>query len=952
MIIIAVSSLVILTSLIFVYAEHTETSVGTAVTPEEFTNIIETSTGVYTANYVIELPALSASQEYIFDGTENTSSQTFEISGTNLQPYLFQIDDGNAGKYVFKNMTIDVDEVTGISIGTGTGSVSFENVDFTGGSCYSMIESNCSNLKIDSCSFNGSYITYVTVYDGSLTIANSWFRGDSYWGVEAYTSGKILIDNCYFQNAISAITFSPDSNADLTISNCTFLAPAGDVYDTSLVEIYPGGYSTGNSIKLTNSLFEGSGYNCQAIDLFGNSTGTMAIEDCYFFDLESDNSIVSLDSSMSFSITGTTFYSNMTSYGLPVLQIAGMDGQIINSTFLNNYIYADVPTGCVSITDSQKVDLIYDTFWENQYEIPGDPPIWGGASLQIGDGVTVDLINSIMDPQDDGSTSSILNQGGTIVNKGSIDVVSDNTLIVALPESGNNGLMAGCDLSEYFDITDTTQEEIWTTMIIPYGLADGNGVAQSGLPQTDQRGVARQGKIDIGSVTVKSALFDANNAKGGYWEDIGYYGYSEYEPYQFLKEIIYGQYEQLAVPALNPENTILLPSDKGPYNIDGLRFLGWSTNSSAALPDSNFVNPLHGTMSGEFAIDTTYYAIWGENFAVEFVPGNGLTPVVKAWADNGSEVPSYGTVNNKTLTGWTYDPAGTVAWDPTTPLDGNITVYGQWTAAQSLTVKFVNGDQTNTVSVPPGNSVPKPSDPVRQGFVFSGWFTAADGGTEWNFATSITNNLTLYAQWEPATYFTVTFDPHNGGAMFTAKVEGGQKVSPPQTPELRDNVFGGWFTSPEGGTKWNFDSPVTGDMTLYAHWSTDSGGGGGGFDNKDSLSVVAVIVASIFASLGIIPLALGGIIAPQGSIANLFQHGTDNVSTDNTGEDIIVTFDPENGRSSWTATVGMGRLLGIPGNPGAPSGMKFSHWSESPNGPPFNFMTPIRKVTHLFAVYK
>ena len=58
-------------------------------------------------------------------------------------------------------------------------------------------------------------------------------------------------------------------------------------------------------------------------------------------------------------------------------------------------------------------------------------------------------------------------------------------------------------------------------------------------------------------------------------------------------------------------------------------------------------------------------------------------------------------------------------------------------------------------SVPPitglsyGDTITAPPAPTKDGFTFAGWYTREDLTTEWNFADSITGDMTLYAKWTP-----------------------------------------------------------------------------------------------------------------------------------------------------------------------------------------------------------
>jgi len=77
-------------------------------------------------------------------------------------------------------------------------------------------------------------------------------------------------------------------------------------------------------------------------------------------------------------------------------------------------------------------------------------------------------------------------------------------------------------------------------------------------------------------------------------------------------------------------------------------------------------------------------------------------------------------------------------------------------------------------------------------------------------AASITPFLPLYA---------VAFDAQGGTAVPTADVLDGGTASAPTAPTREGYDFVGWFTAPTGGEKWDFDSAVAGDTTLYARWT-------------------------------------------------------------------------------------------------------------------------------------
>lgn len=114
--------------------------------------------------------------------------------------------------------------------------------------------------------------------------------------------------------------------------------------------------------------------------------------------------------------------------------------------------------------------------------------------------------------------------------------------------------------------------------------------------------------------------------------------------------------------------------------------------------------------------------------------------------------------------------------------------------------------------------------PTRDGYVFAGWNTAADGsGTNCAAGSGIERSedslaLTLYAQWNKLV--TVSFDlcGHGGTNISSQTFVSGNKASEPTAPKEDGWVFGGWYTEKGCQYRFSFDSAVTSDITLYAKW--------------------------------------------------------------------------------------------------------------------------------------
>ncbi len=97
--------------------------------------------------------------------------------------------------------------------------------------------------------------------------------------------------------------------------------------------------------------------------------------------------------------------------------------------------------------------------------------------------------------------------------------------------------------------------------------------------------------------------------------------------------------------------------------------------------------------------------------------------------------------------------------------------------------------------------------------------TNADGRVTYDYRFSDAYEpLHAQVQFE-STVYTVAFDTNGGSGNTVISVVSGETVSAPDAPTREGYTFDGWYTAKDGGTKYDFSKPVTGDLTLYAHWT-------------------------------------------------------------------------------------------------------------------------------------
>jgi uncharacterized repeat protein (TIGR02543 family) len=78
---------------------------------------------------------------------------------------------------------------------------------------------------------------------------------------------------------------------------------------------------------------------------------------------------------------------------------------------------------------------------------------------------------------------------------------------------------------------------------------------------------------------------------------------------------------------------------------------------------------------------------------------------------------------------------------------GAITINVVSPTAETVTFDSQGGGAVTAQTVNSGSTATRPEDPTRAGYTFNGWFTAATGGSRYDFTSPVTSSFTLYAQW-------------------------------------------------------------------------------------------------------------------------------------------------------------------------------------------------------------
>ena len=186
-------------------------------------------------------------------------------------------------------------------------------------------------------------------------------------------------------------------------------------------------------------------------------------------------------------------------------------------------------------------------------------------------------------------------------------------------------------------------------------------------------------------------------------------------------------------------------------------------------------------------------------------------------------------------TNWTYLHVGELDDEEDTNfLSGNLVFYS---------ARFVTEDSEHVTGMPnaeythnavavydyylDGETITIPDAvPERYGYDFLGWSVKAvpaenDKLLKAGDTVTVDGDVVFTAQWKLKEY-TVSFDSKGGTKVDSQIVEHGSTATKPGNPHRNDYTFKGWYLD---GKKFDFSTPITGDITLVARWATKTSGG-------------------------------------------------------------------------------------------------------------------------------
>lgn len=271
---------------------------------------------------------------------------------------------------------------------------------------------------------------------------------------------------------------------------------------------------------------------------------------------------------------------------------------------------------------------------------------------------------------------------------------------------------------------------------------------------------------------------------------------------------------------------------------------------------------------------------------------------------------------------------------------------------QKCIIEFYSFENIEKKEIQKGKYIQKPNDPVREGYIFNGWY---NNGELFDFSNPIMHNIKLEAEWEEKLtddVYIVSFDSDGGTKVESQNINGNGKVVKPADPIKDGYTFIEWQLE---NSVYDFTDKVTKGITLKAIWKIsekititfDTDGGN--------------IIENQIISENTIP------VKPKDPIKSgytfVMWNLDDNEYTFNEkiNKDTIlkavwekssmktITFDSNGGNSVKKQIIEKGKLAVKPTNP-TKSGYVFVSWQI--DGVDYNFATKVTRDLTLIATWK
>ena len=192
---------------------------------------------------------------------------------------------------------------------------------------------------------------------------------------------------------------------------------------------------------------------------------------------------------------------------------------------------------------------------------------------------------------------------------------------------------------------------------------------------------------------------------------------------------------------------VVVKDNDGNLSVVGYEFKGWGLSKDAKEPIKTF----------KIENDTTLYAQWElvptKTYEITF-NSNGGNSVETQIINKDDKVikPVDPTKEGYIFSGWFIDEELTNLYNFETTVTDDFTLYAKWEEmlSETYTISFNSngGSEIESQIVNKDDKVTEPESPIRERYIFKGWFIDEELTNLYDFETTVTGDFTLYAKWD------------------------------------------------------------------------------------------------------------------------------------------------------------------------------------------------------------
>ncbi len=178
--------------------------------------------------------------------------------------------------------------------------------------------------------------------------------------------------------------------------------------------------------------------------------------------------------------------------------------------------------------------------------------------------------------------------------------------------------------------------------------------------------------------------------------------------------------------------------------------------------------------------------------------------------------PSNPTKEEYSFVRWEYQNK---EYDFTSSVENDMTLKAIWekeVQVQKYKITFNVDGKTKTIEVSETSEINLEDlgFEEKNGYALK-WYV---NGKEYNFTEPLTSDMSIEGKYEKATNYTIKFNSNGGTKVNNQTVGSGGKATEPNNVKKEGYLLDGWYLN---NKKYDFNTVVTGNITLTAKWSED-----------------------------------------------------------------------------------------------------------------------------------